>query len=137
YDLQKFFKQKFRMSAEDCELGDRIDQLLTSLHKAFGADLAMLRNRALTVSLVLLAWEREEHVGPTPQFWKHFMSRLSKQLEKVNALQAVDEEYRWLVDFQKDVTQASVEKIAVERRHDRLVQEFGRFRETGRILGDP
>ena len=48
----------------------------------------------------------------------------------------VDPEYRYLIDFQKHVTQASVEKAAVAARARVLEEEFRRWVEGQRLKGD-
>ena len=45
-------------------------------------------------------------------------------------------EYRYLIDFQRYVTQAAVEKSAVEARHNTLTEEFKKWLDCGRISGD-
>lgn len=137
YDLQRFFKQKYTMGEEDQAIAEVVQGLLTTLTEMFDADLALFRNRALTVSVVLLAWQKRSHLEGIVEFWRHFSGRLAHELDKVKALEAIDPEHRWLIDFQKDITQASVEKPALERRHACLVEEFERFRKDGKIKGDP
>ncbi len=137
FDLQKFFKQKFHMSDKDKGIAEKVDAFLTELRVVFTDDLALLRNRALTVSLVLLAWVNRGQLHNLPPFLRHFTQRLNEQLEKIKNLEAVDDEYRWLIEFQQDVTQASVEKPAVTRRHEILSAELKRFVDKGKIQGDP
>ena len=66
-------------------------------------------------------------------FLKEFICRLHWQTGK--GLD-VDPEYRYLTDFQRHVTQASVEKPAVEARSKTLEEEFARWQAEGRLQGD-
>jgi hypothetical protein len=44
--------------------------------------------------------------------------------------------YAYLTDFQRNLTQAAVEKPAVRFRHDVLVNGFEHWQETGKLRGD-
>ena len=57
-DLQKFFKQYGHLSEERRDLIARVRHLLDCLRGPFGES-KVLRNRAITVSTVLLAWRRK------------------------------------------------------------------------------
>ena len=48
----------------------------------------------------------------------------------------VDLEYRYLVDFQRDITQASVEKPAVQRRADVMKAQYELWTGSGKLRGD-
>ena len=67
------------------------------------------------------------------RFIKEFLGRLHRQVGK--GLD-VDPEYRYLMDFQRHVTQASVEKPAVEARANTLQEEYARWLESGALRGD-
>jgi len=136
FDLQRFFKEHTRLTEDDKRIEERLRTLLDHLRSAF-ANSDVLRNRAMTVSTVLLAWERrvdsEEDARRLAEFLEEFMCRLHWQIGK--GLD-VDSEYRYLIDFQRHVTQASVEKPAVAARAKVLETEFDRWLETKEIRGD-
>ena len=67
------------------------------------------------------------------EFINGFTCRLQWQVRK--GLD-VDLEYRYLMDFQRHLTQASVEKPAVEARNALLSEQLRQFRETSRYRGD-
>ena len=48
----------------------------------------------------------------------------------------VDTEYRYLVEFQRHLTQASVEKPAVTKRAEVLKEGYEFWRRTGKLRGD-
>lgn len=137
YDLQRFFKQ-FTEVGDRRQVVEEITQTLDWLQRAFEGEGHLLQSRAMTVSIVLLVWaERlfleEEVAAQFVAFVKEFVSQLRRQLENMKNFR-VDREYHYLVDFQRDVTQAAVERPAVERRHERLLKEWIRWRDEGEIL---
>ena len=138
-DLQRFVKKHAEIDPRD-ELIEEVVSTLDALRD--GADDAghFLRNRAVTVSLVLLAWERgvgSDALSSTA-FWdfaEAFMTRLRWQVEKMKSFERVPE-YPHLVDFQRDLTQASVEKPAITRRSEILRFNLDCWLENGWLLGD-
>lgn len=136
YDLQRLFKTYVTMTERENLWVDRVRHLFGLLEVAKD-DFVVIRSRAMLVSAVLLAYtediESEEMACELGGFIREFLCRLKWQLDKgLN----VDHEYRYLVDFQKDVTQASVERPAVSRRAKVLREEFVRWRGSRRIRGD-
>ena len=135
-DLQKFFKQYGDLTVERRDLIDRVHNLLDRLRGPFGES-EVLRNRAITVSTVLLAWRREvttqEQAEKLARFIEEFQYRLSWQIKKGFD---VDLEYRYLREFQRYLTQASVEKPAFRERARILEQEFAFWSEMNELTGD-
>lgn len=138
-DLQRFVKEYAEIDPRD-ELIEELASTLDALRD--GADDAgrFLRNRAVTVSLVLLAWERgvASNALSSTTFWdftEAFMTRLRWQVEKMKSFER-DPEYPHLVDFQRDLTQASVEKPAITRRSEILRSNLEWWLENGQLLGD-
>ena len=138
-DLQRFVKKHAEIDPGD-ELIGEVASTLDALWD--GADAAghFLRNRAVTVSLVLLAWERDvaSSTVPPTAFWEFaeaFMTRLRWQVEKMRSFER-DPEYPHLVDFQRDLTQASVEKPAITRRSEILRSNLDCWLEKGQLVGD-
>jgi hypothetical protein len=137
FDLQRFLKDysvigsNVRRWIE--EAVETMDWLVGAVPRAGG----LLRNRAMVVSVVLLAWRlglREGTKGDgLEDFLDEFLCRLTWQVRK--GLSA-NPEYHYLIDFQKHVTQASVERPAVEARHQTLADELARWRESGELKGD-
>ena len=108
---------------------------MTLLDEAFD-DLSILRSRALIVSVVLLAWElgvsERVKAESVTAFVKEFLCRLYWQVKKGIH---IDLEYADLLEFQRHVTQASVERAAVTARAQMLMRNttngirLGRSRE--------
>lgn len=136
FDLQKAFKEYAKLTFAQKDVVSEARIVLDLLESAF-AELGTLRNRAITVSTVLLAMELgisdETGAQQLATFIGGFVCRLQWQVKK--GLD-VDEEYRHLVDFQRHLTQASVEKPAVKERGQMLRKEFERWRDSGDYSGD-
>lgn len=136
FDLQRLFKQNSTLSSERSELIDKLRKLFDLLLEPFG-NLNILRNRAITVSTVLLAWKMEvtteEAASKLAKFVEEFVSRLKWQVKK-GVL--VDQEYHYLMEFQQHITQASAESYSVEGRAKTLEEEFQRWRADNELRGD-
>jgi Protein of unknown function DUF262 len=139
FDLQRFVKTHEDVTDENPLIRD-IALTLDALHEHLGEIGALLRNRAMTLSAVLLAWERE--LARTPdglleyrQFLGVFLGRLRWQVENMKAF-SVDERYSYLVEFQRHPTQASVERPAVTRRDELLSRELDQWMANGSLTGD-
>ena len=68
-------------------------------------------------------------------FLHTFLERLKWQVGNMKDY-AIDERYDYLVEFQRHLTQASVEKSAVTRRHEIFEELFTEWLETGRLRSD-
>ena len=135
-DLQRQFKLKNRFDDEQRETVASVSKLLDLLGTAF-QEKNVLRNRAITVSTVLLAWgrvvETPEDAENLASFVDEFVHRLGWQVKKGLF---VDQEYHYLTDFQRNITQASAESSSVEARAQTLEEEFTRWLKSGEIRGD-
>ena len=135
-DLQRQFKLKSNLDESQWKTIRRVSDLLDYLHGAFEG-LSILRNRAITVSTVLLAWKFEvgtpEGAKEIATFIDEFVRRLSWQVKKGLL---VDIEYRYLTDFQRSITQASAEGSSVYARARTLEEEFVRWRQSTELRGD-
>ena len=136
FDLQRMFKRYTDMTKREHGWVGRVRTLLTLLETARD-HFVVIRSRAFLVSVVLLAYLRdmqtEEEVRVLGFFVQEFSLRVRWQVRK--GLD-VDYEYRYLVDFQRDVTQASGEKPAVAGRAKVLEEEFSRWQRDGELRGD-
>lgn len=138
-DLQRFVKKHAEIDPDD-ELIEQVAATLDALRDGADAAGRFLRNRAVTVSLVLLAWERgiASNALSSTVFWEFaeaFMTRLRWQVDKMKSFER-DPEYLHFVDFQRDLTQASVEKPAITRRSEILRSNLDCWLEKGQLVGD-
>ena len=136
FDLQGLFKRNSRLTSEQRELVERVTQLLDLLAEPFG-EINILRNRAITVSTVLLAWRRlikmKEEASDLATFVEEFVRRLNWQIKKGLLM---DREYHYLTGFQRNITQASAESSSVASRADMLEEELERWMQTKELRGD-
>lgn len=136
FDLQTAFKQSLTLTPEERAIVDRTRTTLDLLASAFDES-NPLRNRAITVSVVLLALELdvtdEDAARQLADFINGFVCRLQWQIKKGVD---IDDEYRHLLRFQRHLTQASVEKAAVKERSEILKQEFEHWKTAHAYTGD-
>ncbi len=136
FDLQRLFKDHTSLDAEHRVLIQRVHRIMDLMKDAL-KNAEILKNRALTVSTVLLAWELEVNDDDKAKlvalFLDEFLCRLNWQVKKGYDF---DAEYRYLIDFQRNVTQASVEKPAVKKRAEVLRREFEHWQDDRKLSGD-
>lgn len=135
-DLQSLFKKHTSLSQEHQRYVDRVEEILHLLDDELDNQ-SILGNRALTVSAVLMAWKLEiesnDKASDLAAFLEEFLCRLDWQLDKGLDF---NDEFRDLVDFNRDVTQASVEQYAVRRRTEKMMDYYEHWTDTGEIIGD-
>ena len=135
-DLQRMFKQNSTFTEGQQQLVDELSKLLDVLETPF-TGINALRNRAITVSTVLLAWKTgikdSGDASKLAEFVDEFGYRLKWQIRK--GLQ-IDEEYYYLAGFQRNITQASAESSSVKARAQMLGKEFERWCQSEELRGD-
>ena len=136
FDLQGLFKTHSTLADKQKILICDVSQLLDLLGEAF-RELSTLRNRAITVSTVLLAWQlkvREQHEASNlAEFIDEFTHRLNWQIKMGVRM---DHEYHHLTDFQYNISQASSERSSVAARAQMLHDEFQRWQTSKELRGD-
>ena len=137
-DLVNFLKEFRTMESSDIEKVQTVRTVLDALHANFG-DTEIIRNRAMAVSTILFA--RQENII-APEEVANFGAFLSELLLRIKwqAKEGFDIRpyYRYLItEFQIHVTQASVEKPAIQHR-DTFIKEAWDFgnAEDHTIKGD-
>ena len=135
-DLQRLFKLKSSLDEGERETIGRVSELLNRLNLAFGGR-SPLRNRAITVSTVLLAWELGLETQPEADDLAAFMDEFVLTLNwQVRQGLSMDPAYHYLSDFQRSLTQASAESSSVAARAKTLQEEFDRWRDSTELRGD-
>ncbi len=137
-ELQRFFKRNAEIPPAAQAWIESLRRTFDTLLMVFTENGQRLTNRAIAVSVVLFAWTNEmyqdEQLARTyAAFVRTFLRRLKWQLAKEYAM---DEEYGYLVEFQRHVTQAAVEKPALRGRHRTIAELFTLWRTSGEIRGD-
>ena len=135
-DLQGLFKENTKLGADQKKWIERIRgtmDLLADHLEVFPT----LRSRAIVLSVILLAYElriaSEAEAHSVSEFVSEFVRSLQWQISK--GLD-IDPEYHYLVEFQRHLTQASVEKPAVRRRAEMLENAYSCWKNTGELPGD-
>ena len=135
-DLQRLFKIHSVLDDVRAETLRKLTGLFDLLSAAF-QPVSILRNRAITVSTTLLAWESRietaEQASELANFVDEFVHRLRWQVKM--GLDA-DREYRYLIEFQRNITQASAERYSVETRAEVLKDGLRRWRNSRELRGD-
>lgn len=138
FDLQRFLKRHSEIPSDEPLVGE-VKQVLDWLDAALQGLGDRLRNRAMTVSVVLLVWAERLHESGMEDAFRRFLStflgRLKWQVANMKEF-TPNPRYEYLVDFQRHLTQASVEKPALTRRHQILASEWAKWREDGALTGD-
>lgn len=132
FDLQRLFKVYATLSDSRRQWVSNVRSVMDSLAVTF-EDPECLRSRAMVVSTVLLAYELRNlkwfDSSEFAEFVSEFVGLVREQVKKGLDY---DPEARHLLDFQKHVTQASVEPRAVEQRARMLRKHFEQWRKQRR-----
>lgn len=141
-DLRDFFQEYERPQAKDLEFFRKrvgiINTVLDQLWKCFGDRTKELRNRSYILSVYLFFEELIEKDGLSREDQKVFLNlvfRLWKRLRE-EARAGIDRKNRDLYSFQTLLSSAPGEKYQIERRHQKLVENYDHFKKTGKIKGD-
>jgi hypothetical protein len=139
FDLQKFLKTHAEVDPSDPRVLS-VSRTLDILEEKIGDIGEQLRNRAITVSVVVAAVELRLYddvdlADRFRDFLEMFLGRLRWQVRRMKQFD-VDDRYDYLVEFQRHLTQAAVEKPAVSFRHRTIIREFDSWNRTGRLTGD-
>jgi Protein of unknown function DUF262 len=137
FDLQRYVKQwADEPDPEVVDLGRTLDAL-----EVYAADIGQkLGNRAICVSVIVAAWalgirDKPDAAREYGQFMMTFLERLAQQVQKMKTFNP-DPQYEYLVVFQRNLTQAAVERPAIAYRHGILMREFDEWSQTGQLTGD-
>jgi hypothetical protein len=130
-DLGDFFKDKYKLDEKDDYL-IRIRKVLRLMDKHFGAKAQSISSRAVAVSAYLFVEELYLHkkVGLIPDFVEFFLALIDEIKDNLDLLTEYQNPKNTAVleQFQKYVSQASVEPYAIKRRHEFLKKAFQYYR---------
>jgi len=130
-DLGDFFKDNYDLDEKDENL-IRIKKVLELMDKYFREDAKSISSRAVAVSAYLfvegLYLRKKERL--VSEFVKFFVALLDEIKSNLNLLSKYQNPENTVVleDFQKYVSQASVEPYAIKRRHQFLENAFEYYR---------
>lgn len=139
-DMQDFFKDRSTLTAGERIRCDELYAALTQVTKALSESKhrVELKNRAMGVSLFFVVNElyktgKEDQVDEFLKFLQKFQSTVKGQV-KLGI--DIEPRYRGLLRFQTYITQAAVEKYAIEGRQNMLLSYFQYYLEHHGIKED-
>lgn len=140
-DLEEFFQENYKLDRKDENL-ERIRQVLAAMDDAFGDRASVISSRAVAVSAYLfaegLSLGGEERLLPKfVEFYARLLEEIRENLELLKDYEKPTNR-TVLEDFQKHITQASVEARAVRGRDKFLKKAFEYYLDSktrGKILG--
>lgn len=140
-DLADFFKDKYNLSDEDENL-DRIRKVLKIMDKDFGEEASAISSRAIAVSAYLFAEtlylnKRKSAIMKFAKCYLVLLSEIKSDLRLLSDFRPPRNQ-AILEEFQKYVSQASVEPYSVKRRHNFLEKAFKYYldpKTKGKIIG--
>jgi len=126
-DLGDFFKEKFDLKKKDVNLA-RIRKVLELMDKSFGKNAQTISSRAVAVSGYLFVEDLylQKKTPLIPRFARFFVKLLDEINENLTLLTRYRSPTNRLVleEFQKYISQASVEPYAIKSRHEFLERAF-------------
>jgi Protein of unknown function DUF262 len=138
-DLQEFLKAYSTFNAGAKQTADRLRARLNQIYSLLEARPTLgVKNRAMGISLFffldqLIETDNDRRVPEFLDFFQLFLGRLKEQVEKGFN---IDPQYRDLLKFQTYISQAAVEKYAIENRHRFLEEYFDYYLQQKKIKGD-
>jgi hypothetical protein len=140
-DLGDFFKDKYDLDDNDENLV-RIRKVLTLMDRHFGEEASNISSRAVAVSAYLFVEDlyMSKKTGSIPQFVKFYVALLEEIKNNLKLLSNFNRPSNPTVleEFQKYISQASVEPYSIKRRNQFLEKAFKYYlhRKTrGKIIG--
>ncbi|MDA2912797.1 DUF262 domain-containing protein [Acidobacteriia bacterium AH_259_A11_L15] len=139
-DLEDFFKENYDLNRRDKNLL-RIRQVLTIMDEHFGDQAQSISSRAVAISAYLFVegLYLEKKRGRIPKFAKFYVKLLADVKDNLKLLSRFRQPTNptILEEFQKYISQASVEPYAIKRRNRFLERAFEHYlapRTKGRII---
>ena len=140
-DLEEFFKDEYNLDKSDSNL-NRIRAVLKNMEKCFGSKAESITSRAVAVSAYLFCEELYVQKKPSQieEFAEFYVKLLGEIRDNLGLLSKFKKPTNpgVLEEFQKYISQASVESYAIKRRHLFLEKAFKYFispKTKGKIIG--
>lgn len=140
-DLEDFFKENYNLDEDDENL-ERIRTVLKAAEKGFGERAESISSRAVAVSAYLFCEQlhlqrRQSQIEEFGKFYEKLLHEIKDNLKLLTRFKQPTNS-TVLEEFQKYISQASVEAYAVKRRHIFLENAFKVFinpKTEGKIIG--
>lgn len=138
FDLQDFFKKNYKISESNQPLVTEVQNTLDALSSEIADPSECLKSRAIAVTLVVFAWktrltEDPDRLAKVSSFIDALVADLKELRSQMNSTAAVSDELIQLREFQRHLSQAAVEKLAVRERSRIFTELFERWDEHGTI----
>jgi|SRR5437667_2297583 len=140
-DLEEFFKKNYNLNEDDENL-NRIRAVLKTMEKGFGQKAESISSRAVAVSAYLFCEQlyvqkRQSQIEEFAKFYEKLLHQIKENLKLLTKFEKPTNT-TILEEFQKYISQASVEPYAVKRRNLFLENAFEYFvnpKTKGKIIG--
>ncbi len=137
-DLEDFFRDNTTIEHDDAHFV-RIRSVLKIMDTEFKLVAPHISSRAIAVTAYffvedLRAANKEDLVPLFAKFYGELLSAVNNELARLAAYKKPNHP-RLLEDFQKYISQASVEPYAIKRRHLFLKTAFEYYRKKGKLIG--
>jgi len=140
-DLEDFFNENYKLDENDENL-NRIRTVLKATEKGFGQRAESISSRAVAVSAYLFCEQlhvqkRQSQIEEFAKFYEKLLHEIKDNLKLITRFKPPANGVV-LEEFQKYISQASVEAYAIKRRHLFLENAFELFispKTKGRIIG--
>ena len=140
-DLERFFQDKYDLDPKDENLA-RIREVLNIMDEDFGDDAQSISSRAVAVSAYLFVeglymQKKTRSVAEFVKFYVRLLEEIKDNLKLLANFRKPDNP-TILEEFQKNISQASVEPYAIKRRNAFLEKAFEYYldsRTKGEIIG--
>jgi hypothetical protein len=137
-DLQLFYKDYSKFTPIHKEIANKLAKRLDEVFEYLKEKELVLKNRAIGVSTFffisdLIEKNQKDKIPTFLKFLQLFLARLKEQVKKgIN----IERNYRDLLKFQTYISQAAVEKYAIENRQKFLEDYFEYYLRHKKIKGD-
>jgi hypothetical protein len=141
-DLEDFFKEKYKLEKRDENLV-RVREVLKTMDQNFGEEASAISSRAVAVSAYLFVEGLYVHDRSRliPRFVEFFVALLTEIKDNLDLISHFEKPANSMIleEFQKYISQASVESYAIRRRDQFLGKAFEYFlnqKTKGTIIGN-
>jgi hypothetical protein len=137
YDLEIFFDSDIKDLQGHLE---RITKVLELMEEGFGGNAEAISSRAVAVSAYLFTEklyldQKPDLITKFADFYQELLKRVKDNLSLLNEYKPI-ENRAIIEEFQKYISQASVEPYSLRRRQAFLEKAFAHYLEKGEIIGD-
>ena len=135
YEIQGLLKQYAKLDVERNGWIKKASRTMDLLADAF-VDYSTLKSRAMVVSTFVLAYEEQFNEVQAKEFARYIDEFIRNLMWQIPKNFEMNLEYRYLVRFQRHLTQASVEKSAVTERAELLSDGWKLWQREKKLKGD-